>query len=41
VVPYVYYKEPPTGPNAGKILQPYVASTTSDAMYGSRVEEKP
>lgn len=23
VVPYVYYKEPPTGPNAGKILQPH------------------
>ena len=22
VVPYVYYKEPPTGPNAGEVLQP-------------------
>jgi membrane fusion protein (multidrug efflux system) len=22
VVPYVYYREPPTGPNAGKMLQP-------------------
>ncbi len=22
VVPYVYYREPPTGPNAGKFLQP-------------------
>ncbi len=22
VVPYVYYKEPPTGPNAGAVLQP-------------------
>jgi membrane fusion protein (multidrug efflux system) len=22
VVPYVYYKEPATGPNAGKVLQP-------------------
>jgi membrane fusion protein (multidrug efflux system) len=22
VTPYVYYKEPPTGPNAGKVLQP-------------------
>jgi len=41
VVPYVYYKEPPTGPNAGKILQPYVAPTTSDAMVGRRVEENP
>ena len=25
VVPYVYYKEPPTGPNAGKRLQPLYA----------------
>ena len=41
VVPYVYYKEPPTGPNAGKILQPYVASVPSGALHGSRVEEKP
>jgi membrane fusion protein (multidrug efflux system) len=23
--PYVYYKEPPTGPNAGKLLQPFAA----------------
>jgi len=23
VVPYVYYKEPPTGPHAGEVLQPY------------------
>ncbi len=23
VVPYVYYKEPPTGPHAGDVLQPY------------------
>src|SRR5262249_56528071 len=22
VVPYVYYKEPPTGPHAGEVLQP-------------------
>src|SRR5206468_6828115 len=22
VVPYVYFREPPTGPNAGKLLQP-------------------
>ena len=22
VTPYVYYKEPPTGPNAGAVLQP-------------------
>jgi membrane fusion protein (multidrug efflux system) len=25
VVPYVYVKEPPTGPHAGKLLQPYAA----------------
>jgi membrane fusion protein (multidrug efflux system) len=23
VTPYVYYKEPPTGPNAGQVLQPF------------------
>jgi membrane fusion protein (multidrug efflux system) len=23
VEPYVYYKEPPTGPHAGEVLQPY------------------
>jgi membrane fusion protein (multidrug efflux system) len=22
VVPYVYYKQPPTGPHAGELLQP-------------------
>jgi membrane fusion protein (multidrug efflux system) len=25
VTPYVYYKEPPTGPHAGEILQPLAA----------------
>jgi membrane fusion protein (multidrug efflux system) len=25
VIPYVYYKEPPTGPNAGDVLQPHQA----------------
>jgi membrane fusion protein (multidrug efflux system) len=25
VTPYVYYKEPPTGPNAGQVLQPFAA----------------
>ena len=24
VTPYVYHKEPPTGPNAGALLQPFV-----------------
>jgi membrane fusion protein (multidrug efflux system) len=35
VVPYVYIKEPPTGPDAGKLLQPYLftaaASNSSSA----------
>ena len=31
VVAYVYYKEPPTGPNAGKILQPYVPTAPAAA----------
>jgi membrane fusion protein (multidrug efflux system) len=29
VTPSVYIKEPPTGPDAGKILQPYSATTTA------------
>jgi membrane fusion protein (multidrug efflux system) len=41
VVAYVYYKEPPTGPNAGEILQPYVPPAPSGLGYGSRVEAKP
>ena len=28
VVPYVYYKEPPTGPNAGAVLQPLARHPT-------------
>jgi membrane fusion protein, multidrug efflux system len=28
VVPYVYYKEPPTGPNAGEVLQPFTTLPT-------------
>jgi membrane fusion protein (multidrug efflux system) len=33
VTPYVYYKEPPTGPNAGQVLKPLAALPTgpSDA----------
>jgi membrane fusion protein (multidrug efflux system) len=41
VVPYVYFKEPPTGPNAGKILQPYVAPAPYGMLDGSRVEANP
>jgi len=29
VTPYVYYKEPPTGPHAGEVLQPLTAPPTS------------
>ena len=28
VTPYVYYKEPPTGPHAGEYLQPNAALPT-------------
>ena len=41
VTPYVYYKEPPTGPNAGKVLQPYVAPTPTGASGGDQREAKP
>jgi membrane fusion protein (multidrug efflux system) len=32
VEPYVYYKEPPSGPNAGEFLQPRAELTTSAAV---------
>ena len=42
VIPYVYFKEPPTGPNAGNILQPYVPPTPADlrmeAMWRRNLE---
>ncbi len=42
VVPYVYYREPPTGPNAGKILQPYVPpAPPGSATSGSNGEANP
>ena len=31
VTPYVYYKEPPTGPHAGEILQPLATLPTTTA----------
>lgn len=31
VAPYVYYKEPPTGPHAGEILQPLATTSTTTA----------
>jgi hypothetical protein len=42
VVPYVYYREPPAGPNAGKILQPYVPTAPSgSAAHRSLGEVNP
>ena len=35
VVPYVYFKEQATGPDAGKVLQPYVPGTPASASTGS------
>jgi membrane fusion protein (multidrug efflux system) len=31
VTPYVYVNEPPTGPDAGKVLQPYLAQAADGA----------
>ena len=45
VVPYVYYREPPTGPNAGKMLQPTtelprpVMSTTDDQSRATTAQK--
>jgi membrane fusion protein (multidrug efflux system) len=41
VVVYVYYKKPPTGPDAGKILQPYVPPAPSAVTHERPVEAKP
>ena len=40
VVPYVYINKPPTGPNAGKVLQPYQQSPAGNAT-GRPLEPKP
>jgi membrane fusion protein (multidrug efflux system) len=34
VTPYVYVNEKPTGPDAGKVLQPYVAAPVAAALDG-------
>jgi membrane fusion protein (multidrug efflux system) len=34
VTPYVYYKEPPTGPHAGEVLQPSAAHPTGPKAEG-------
>ncbi len=36
VVPYVYYKEPPTGPHAGDVLQPLYPLPEGRAVAGDR-----
>jgi membrane fusion protein (multidrug efflux system) len=36
VVPYVYYKEPPTGPHAGDVLQPLHPLPEGPAVAGDR-----
>ncbi|MGA2226732.1 MAG: HlyD family secretion protein [Syntrophobacteraceae bacterium] len=41
VVVYVNYKEPPTGPLAGKILQPYMAPEPHGNAYDENLEAKP
>ena len=35
VVPYVYINKPPTGPDAGKFLQAYVARSPASSSAGS------
>ena len=37
VVPYVYYKEPPTGPHAGKVLQPLYSPPEGRPVAGDGV----
>ncbi len=36
VVPYVYFKEPPSGPNAGKRLQPFYSLPPGPTVAGDR-----
>ena len=37
VVPYVYYKEPPTGPHAGKVLQPLYSIPEGEPVPGDEI----
>ena len=39
VTPYVYYKEPPTGPHAGEVLQP-VADRQKSEDGGQKTENR-
>lgn len=41
VEPFVYYKEPPTGPHAGEVLQPHSARPTSSADSQTMTQEGP
>ena len=36
VTPYVYYKEPPTGPHAGEVLQPLAGHVRAEAEHEAR-----
>jgi membrane fusion protein, multidrug efflux system len=40
VVPYVYYKEPPTGPHAGKVLQPLYSLPEGEPVAGDVVNPR-
>jgi membrane fusion protein (multidrug efflux system) len=41
VTPYVYFKEEPTGPHAGEVLQPYSKTAASGPSSDSRVPNAP
>ena len=41
VVPYVYYKEPPTGPHAGDVLQPLYSLPEGQTVAGDQETPQP
>ena len=41
VVPYVYYKEPATGPHAGAVLQPHRPRPQGPAVSGAERPSRP
>ena len=40
VTPYVHVNEEPTGPDAGKVLQPYLPTTGSDRRAGDAADDR-
>ena len=40
-MPYVYYEEPPTGPDAGKFLQPPMELPTATPEANGQIEMQP